>query len=145
MVRRANFLTWHRPYVLDSEIKIRDQIRIIAGQQAAEEWRLPYWNWASRLVKGIPKVFTDKTYKDGDETKPNPLYSMAYDLNLPPGPPVPNPWPKTTYRSAGSLADLRRLRPQVLAALDTPQFAVTNGFSRSIEQPHNGLHVWVSG
>lgn len=140
-----NFLTWHRPYVLDFEIKIRDQIRKVAGQQAAEDWRLPYWNWASRTTKGIPKVFTDKTYKDGDETKPNPLYSMPYNLNLPPGPPVPDPWPTATFRSAGNLASLKRLRAQVLTALDKPQFAVANGFSRSIEQPHNGLHVWVSG
>lgn len=140
-----NFVTWHRPYLLDFEIKMRDQIAKIADQQAAEEWRVPYWNWASRTTKGIPKAFTDKTYKDGRKTKPNPLYSMPYQLPFPPGSPVPSPWPIPTYRDAGTVTDLKRLRVGVLDALEKKQFAVANGFSRSIEQPHNGLHVWVLG
>ena len=37
-----NFVTWHRLYVLDCELNLRDQIKRIAGQAEADEWRLPY-------------------------------------------------------------------------------------------------------
>ena len=147
-----NFLGWHRPYLLDFEIKIRERIKDIFGVAAAEEWRIPYWNWASRTTTGIPKAFTDETYMDGETEKPNPLYSQPYQLPYPPGLPLPNEgWPTQTYREPGNVDEpspgqpaLRDLRTQVLAAWEINTFG-EDGFCLAIEQPHNGLHVWVGG
>jgi len=135
-----HFVTWHRPYVLDFELKLRDRIRAIAGQKAADEWRLPYWDWADPNTKGLPTAFTDATYVDEGKNKPNPLLKQPYQLGFPPGDPVTNQ--TVTYRKPGSLATLKGLRTQVQRALEEPDFTT---FSRAIERPHNGLHVWVNG
>ena len=143
-----NFLGWHRPYLLDFETKIRERIKDIFGQEAAEEWRIPYWNWASRDTTGIPKAFTDETYMDGETEKPNPLYSQPYQLPYPPGltSPPEVEWPTQTFRVPGpDKSALKDLRAQVLDALKINTFGGDDGFCRAIEKPHNGLHVWVGG
>jgi tyrosinase len=122
------------------ELKLRDQIRAIAGQQAADDWRLPYWDWAAADTKGLPAAFTDETYVDNSKTRPNPLLKRPYQLPYAPGDPVTTQ--KVTYRKTGTLAALQVLRSQVTTALDEPDFTT---FSRAIERPHNGLHVWVNG
>jgi tyrosinase len=143
-----NFVTWHRPYVLDFELKLRDQIRKIASAAEADEWRLPYWDWAAEDVTGLPESFTVATYVDQEtsETKPNPLLSQPYQLEWNPGlvgaPSPPPPWPINTYRNPGSLEQLQILRPRVENALKESSF---NTFSLLLEQPHNGLHIWVKG
>lgn len=135
-----NFITWHRPYVLDLELKLRAQIATIADQAAADEWRLPYWDWAAEGVVGLPEAFTAETYEDHGTTKPNPLLSRPYRLSYPvTGIAQPH---DRTWRDPGALEDLQELRSQVQAALQEPNF---NYFSSAIEQPHNGLHLWVGG
>jgi len=137
-----SFLTWHRPYILDFELKVRDQIRRLASAEIADEWRLPYWDWGASGVTGLPTSFTDQTYDDQGVTKPNPLYAMPYKLPYDPNV-GQNPWPTTTFRSPRSVATLQSLRALVLDALENErQF---NYFSGAIENPHNQLHNWVRG
>jgi tyrosinase len=143
-----NFVTWHRPYVLDFELKLRDQIRKIASAAEADEWRLPYWDWAAEDVIGLPDSFTISTYVDlkTGTTKPNPLLSQPYQLEWNPGlddaPSLPPPWPINTYRKPRALNQLKSLSELVQNALKEASF--TN-FSPAIEQPHNRLHVWIMG
>jgi tyrosinase len=143
-----NFVTWHRPYVLDFELKLRDQIRKIASAVEADEWRLPYWDWAAEDVTGLPDSFTISTYVDLETgiAKPNPLLSQPYQLEWNPGlddaPSPPPPWPINTYRNPRDLNQLKSLSELVQNALKEASF--TN-FSPAIEQPHNRLHVWVMG
>src|SRR4051795_6336287 len=59
-----NFVTWHRPYLLDFELKLRAQIAKVADQGTADEWRLPYWKWDDPDVDGLPDAFTVATYDD---------------------------------------------------------------------------------
>jgi tyrosinase len=136
--RDDHFLTWHRPYLLDFELKLRAQIAEFAGQDEADEWRLPYWDWASPDVEGIPAAFADETYEDEGQTKPNPLLSEPYQLPFDPGIEPSD----ATFRDPKPLAELRALAPLVDAALG---FQTWHGFSNAIEQPHNKLHTWVRG
>src|SRR5688500_16021846 len=46
-----HFLSWHRPYLLDFELKLRARIAAFAGEAAADEWRLPYWEWDAEGVQ----------------------------------------------------------------------------------------------
>lgn len=78
-----NFVTWHRPYLLDFELKLRARIAEFADQATADEWRLPYWDWADPDSRGIPEAFTAETYEEAGETRPNPLLSAPYQLPYP--------------------------------------------------------------
>ena len=69
----ANFVTWHRPYLLDFELKLRAAIAKVADQAAADEWRLPYWQWDDPDVDGLPEAFTVETYDDQGTERENPL------------------------------------------------------------------------
>ena len=135
----AHFITWHRPYLLDFEIKLRAQILKIAGQQAADDWRLPYWNWSSETTTGIPAAFEVDTYDDEGTSKPNPLKSMPYKVTQP-----PNPFPNEpmTFRNPGTLDELHRLGRAARAAEDESQFL---DYTWRLESPHNGIHMWVRG
>jgi tyrosinase len=136
-----HFLTWHRPYVLDFELKLRDQIRKLRNADAADEWRLPYWEWDAEDVTGLPEAFTVRTYKDKESgtTKPNPLAAQPYQLEFLPG--VGGDQTRT-WRDPGTQAALRALRTRVERALNEPDFST---FSRVVEGPHNSLHGWVGG
>ena len=133
-----HFLTWHRPYVLDMELKLRAQIAELADRNTADEWRLPYWDWAAPDTRGIPDAFAAETYDDDGTTKPNPLLSAPYQLPMPPGiEPADRTW-----RDPKSLDELVELRAKVEAALELSDF---EEFSTAIEEPHNRLHGWVGG
>lgn len=133
-----HFLTWHRPYLLDLELKLRAQIVEIAGQAAADEWRLPYWEWDAEGVTGIPDAFTVDTYDDEGTTRPNPLASMPYQL----------PWPveidpsEVTWRDPAPLGILQGFRARVQFALTQRAY---HDFSTAIEDPHNRVHGWTGG
>jgi tyrosinase len=139
-----NFVTWHRPYLLDFEFKLRAQIARIVDQQAADEWRLPYWDWSSPDTQGIPAAFTVETYDDGGQTRPNPLFSMPYQLPyevfLAPGEPIDPS--DATWRAPGSLDTLRTFGALVDLALGESDFFA---FSTRLELPHNRVHGWTNG
>jgi tyrosinase len=130
------FLVWHRPYILDYEIKLRDQIKIIADQAAADNWRLPYWAWEAADVDGLPGAFTVETYDDNGTTKPNPLYQRPYQL------PYTPPTGTETYRNLRPLSQLQAQRQPAIDAMEETDFV---DFNSAIGQPHNMVHVWVAG
>lgn len=136
-----NFLTWHRPYLLDCELKLRDQIKKFASPEEADEWRIPYWRWDDPNVNGIPEAFTAKTYEDGGAIKPNPLFAQPYQLPYDPGSPVP-PGTKLTFRTPRALPELKAQGARVRTAMRAKTFT---RFSQLLEGPHNSIHVWVSG
>ncbi len=139
-----NFVTWHRPYLLDFELKLIAQIARIVDRATADEWRMPYWNWSDPKTDGIPAAFTVETYDDDGETKPNPLFSMPYQL--------PHPVfvaagvlidpDDATWRAPRSVDELRSFGPDVEAALHEPDYY---GFSTILEKPHNYVHGWTGG
>ncbi|HEV2777717.1 MAG TPA: tyrosinase family protein [Solirubrobacteraceae bacterium] len=133
-----HFLTWHRPYLLDIELKLRAQIARFADRATADEWRLPYWDWAAPDVSGIPASFAAETYDDGGQQRPNPLLGQPYMLPFPveidPG--------DFTWRQPRQIERLRALRPLVEAAFTQRSF---HDFSTALEDPHNRVHGWTGG
>ncbi|UTW59587.1 tyrosinase family protein [Kordiimonas sp. SCSIO 12603] len=122
----ANFPTWHRAYLYEYEQRLQDIVPTVM---------LPYWDWSAEDAHliGIPDAFTDETYTDLDtgETKPNPLLS-AYSQ-------VTN---TQTTRNPHPNDELSNLRNQYELALRQQTY---DRFHPALEQPHNGLHVWVGG
>lgn len=134
----ANFVTWHRAYLLDMELKLRAQIATIAGETAADEWRLPYWDWAAPGA-GLPAAFTAETYQDDGVTRPNPLFSAPYQL----GQPIAGLDPQdATWRGPVPPGRFDDLGPRVDDAIEEPSFPF---FSGALEGPHNSVHVRVGG
>jgi tyrosinase len=134
----GHFLTWHRPYILDMELKLRAQIARFVDQATADEWRLPYWDWAARDVQGLPEAFTAETYDDDGTTRPNPLRSAPYRMPFP----VDHEPPDATWRAPSPPERLQALRPLVEAAMELSDY---HDFRTAIENPHNKLHGWVGG
>lgn len=93
------FPNWHRPYLLLFEQRIYEIMttEIIptfpANQQAdltaaANTWRLPYWDWAAKKVRGssepdyaVPLIVLNETIEvstpTGQSTIKNPMYSFT--------------------------------------------------------------------
>ncbi|KAE8213669.1 hypothetical protein CF327_g2854 [Tilletia walkeri] len=71
------FPTWHRGYCLLLEKALQRQVPSTA---------LHYWDEteAESLEKGIPSIFTDKSYKYNDtgDTIPNPLFSYKFQTKI---------------------------------------------------------------
>jgi tyrosinase len=135
-----NFLTWHRPYLLDFELKLRAQIAKATSKAQADEWRLPYWQWDAAGVTGLPEAFTDPTYvDDAGVEQPNPLFSQPYQLPYP----VDGLDPADrTYRDPGSIPQLQSFKELVDEAATLQDY---RDFCTAIENPHNQIHGWVGG
>ncbi|KAG4440203.1 hypothetical protein IFR05_004282, partial [Cadophora sp. M221] len=104
---RSTFSTWHRPYLALFEQRIYDiMIGIIArnvpaGSQrkawedAAKQWRLPYWDWAVKQRYmgdyGLPEIFTKERVPilNFDRTTTtniiNPLWKFSNPTGVPMG------------------------------------------------------------
>ncbi len=134
-----NFVTWHRPYLLDVELKLRARIAEFADRATADEWRLPYWDWADPGAQGIPAAFTDETYEDDGETLPNPLFSQPYQLPVAVAVATPT---DRTWRDPGSAEQLQSIGALVAPALKEPDF---RDFRVALENPHNLIHGWAGG
>ena len=137
--RNDNFVTWHRPYLLDFELKLRARIAEFADQAAADEWRLPYWDWADPDAQGIPEAFTAETFQDAGETRPNPLLSAPYQL---PFPVDLTPPTDATWRDPQSADALHAIGELVGPAVSEPDF---RDFNTKLENPHNQIHGWTGG
>jgi tyrosinase len=121
------FAIWHRPYIQGYEQRLQDVVA---------ETFVPYWDWTTRRAEqeGIPAIFTDATWQNPDtgNEEPNPLLSQPETL-INRG---------ATSRQPQPLSDLVPLRALVQRALLAPDYG---SFTFDLENPHNGLHVWVGG
>ncbi|KAJ4245277.1 hypothetical protein NW762_014147 [Fusarium torreyae] len=103
------FATWHRPYMLlfeqlmwthmNDQIKDwkLDPIQTAEWEKAANEWRLPYWDWAGKQYKqkySLPEIFRFEVVTTYPPNKPrgqtgveNPFYKfenpMKHDNGAP--------------------------------------------------------------
>ncbi|KAK6508914.1 hypothetical protein TWF481_003682 [Arthrobotrys musiformis] len=90
------FLSWHRPYLALYENILYAEVQNIAKEfkagtedstkalAAAQDWRMPYWDWATDatipvLIGNTPKV-TIRMPSGQDQTIDNPLYSYKYNF-----------------------------------------------------------------
>jgi len=102
---RANFVTWHRPYLALFEQRLYETMLQVVAQSglsaadqepwttAAQQWRLPYWDWAvkqdylSPSNYGVPEVFTQQSVTildfNGSQIQvDNPLWRFVNPRNV---------------------------------------------------------------
>lgn len=120
------FLPWHRAYLYNFEMALRDRVPGVT---------LPWWDWTLRppQANGLPKIFTDPKEADG---KPNPL--KQFKINLP----HTNPRVVHTTKRQPAPADQLPARPDVDAALAKTDWS---DFTDAVESLHDQVHGWVSG
>ncbi|KAL1795189.1 hypothetical protein ACET3X_007005 [Alternaria dauci] len=167
------FLGWHRPYLALFEQILSGHVHDIAGQApadqierylaAADEFRIPYWDWAQGITTGpVPDIFTSPylTVTDTDRTPvvvTNPLYAYTFH-------PVPEGfdmkwrqmsntvrWPENDSPNATSqqfkFVDAFRVQStnlivQVGVAFRSSTFS---RFSSILEDPHGWIHGVIGG
>jgi tyrosinase len=119
------FLPWHRAYLYNFEMAMRDRVSSVT---------LPWWDWTLRPPRqnGIPDSFSVRTAGG----KPNPL--VGFRINLPNTNP---PLVRNTSRDPGDVSDL--------PAQDDVNNLMTltdwNDLTGAIEDMHNSVHGWVGG
>lgn len=122
------FLPWHRAYLYNFEMAMRDQV---PGAT------LPWWDWTLRPPRqnGLPSAFTDQKDAAG---QPNPL--LGFQMNVPTARPPLN---RMTGRDPGP--------PEELPTQDMVDEVLTGNldfgsFTDAVEgQLHDAVHGWVSG
>lgn len=132
---QALFLPWHRAYLYNFEMALRDQV---------PDATLAWWDW--RVVREVPPAYAEETADQG----PNPLYSVRInDLALQQGRVDQDPGARALARSPDTarqpgLPDAPPLpTPQDIDALmGLGQFL---DFQGQLEGFHNDVHVWVGG
>lgn len=152
----AIFTTWHRPYLLLLEQQLCDKARSIAQefqgddatryQAAAEEVRLPYWDWSSMDTQSrIPAALKQESISinapTGQATIPNPLFSYRF-LS-----------PQTVDSRLGTQTTRSPNDDQLFGSFDSRRQStlnlftnsVYNQFSNDLENIHNTIHVQVGG
>lgn len=152
----AIFTTWHRPYLLLLEQLLCDQARSIAQQfqgddaeryqAAAEDVRLPYWDWSSTMTQSrIPASVKQSSISvntpTGQANIANPLFSYQF---LSPQPTNSGLGPRTERDSTddplfGSFDSRRQ------STLNLFTDTAYNQFSNDLENIHNTVHVQVGG
>ena len=120
------FLPWHRAYLYNFEMAMRDV-------NAAA--RLPWWDWTLRPPRqtGLPTIFTDARTPSGAV---NPLRSFSIDL------PTTRPPIKHATVRAPHAPDGLPTQNDVDDALSRTDW---NDFCDALEDVHDGVHGWVSG
>lgn len=125
------FAVWHRPYV-----RLMEQ----AMQAQLPGAYIPYWDWASNRaqLEGVPSIFLDPTWHNPRTggTEANPLLKQPIVRSGTP------PQFTETSRNPGPSSGLARLLPLVIDAQQSPDYLT---YTSTLENPHNGLHGWVSG
>ncbi len=119
------FLPWHRAYLYNFELAVRDRV---------PNATLPWWDWTLRPPRqnGIPAIFSDATVGNA----PNPLYS--FHINFSTGPGV---GPHDTSRDPGPV-DALPTQAEVNEVLSRTDW---NDFSDGLEDIHDKVHGWISG
>jgi tyrosinase len=120
------FLPWHRAYLYDFEMAMRDRV---------PEAMLPWWDWTLGPPRqnGLPRIFTERNAADGE---PNPL--LGFRMNVPTANPPLN---RTTVRRPGA-PDRLPTQADVDDALSRTDWL---DFSDALEDVHDRVHGWVSG
>jgi tyrosinase len=152
----AIFTTWHRPYLVLLEQQVCDQARSIAQQfqgddaaryqAAAEEVRIPYWDWSSRTTQSrIPAAVKQASISvnapGGPATIANPLFSYRF-LN-----------PQASASGLGSQTARSANDDELSASFNSRRQSTLNlftdsaynQFSSDVENIHNTIHVQVGG
>jgi tyrosinase len=121
-----HFPTWHRAYIYEFEQRLQEQV---------ESVMLPYWDWTSdeTAQEGIPEALIEETYVDlhTGETKPNPLLGAFSQVNG-----------GNTGRDPGNVEDFQFFQEMMASAQEETTY---DDYSRALENPHGGIHVWVGG
>lgn len=176
------FPTWHRPYVMLYEQILQNYAAQVANtytvdtaawQQAAADFRQPYWDWATNSVPPAQVISMDQVTITGPNGKKisvsNPLKRYAFDPIDPSFPPPYDKW-NTTLRqpdttSPGATDDVTRLKRVLQNAqrsITTTTYSMLtradrwsamadhtpdNGGSatNSLEAIHDNIHVLVGG
>jgi tyrosinase len=121
------FLPWHRAYLYNFEMAMRDRVANAT---------LPWWDWTLRPPRqsGIPTIFSDRAVGQN----PNPLYSFKIDRRIGPG---PGEGAHTTARHPGPVDQL----PTQDDLNGLLQLTDWSEFSDKLEDIHDNVHGWVSG
>lgn len=120
--RLALFLPWHRAYLYDFEMRLRDRVG---------DATLPWWDWTK--TPGIPAAYDDPQTPEGD---PNPLASAFIDM--PRANPPARHW---TRRDPGGPGELP-------TQIDVEDVLATSDFlelTQRLESLHDIVHGWVGG
>jgi tyrosinase len=120
------FLPWHRAYLYDWEMAMRDRVPAVT---------LPWWDWTLGPPRqsGLPRIFTDARGADG---QPNPL--LGYRMNVPHANPPLN---RATTRDPHA-PDQLPTQVDVDDALSRTDWL---DFCDKLEDIHDQVHGWVSG
>ncbi len=121
------FLPWHRAYLYNFEMAMRDQVPGVT---------LPWWDWTLRPPRqtGIPGIFADPRV-DG---LPNPLFSFR--MNVPNSRPPLN---RATARDPAPDADLPDQASVNDVLTGNTDFS---SFTDALESNlHDNIHGWVGG
>lgn len=152
------FMTWHRPYLVLFEQLLRQEALVIANRfdnssrtqwlTAANNVRLPYWDWASKGVEArIPSILIDESVPvtrpgpDGapqSTSIPNPLRSYRFLQDH-------SDWgvgEETVRRDSGQFDFGESTRDATYQAL---RLATYNDYQSNAEGIHGGVHVDVGG
>lgn len=146
----ALFLTWHRPYLcLIEQLLHREAVRIAGDfsgsdaekyQTAADDVRLPYWDWASDEGNGIPDVLTQPRITvvkpEGSTEIDNPLYAYRFQ-NEPDASVGLAPVTERSSNAESNIAGSLQSRREATFDLFT-----INGFNEFSNQAE-GVHGWV--
>lgn len=119
------FLPWHRAYLYNFEMAMRDRVPGVT---------LPWWDWTLRppRQRGIPDIFGGSTAGN----QPNPL--ATFRINLPNANPS---LVRNTKRQPGVPNDL----PAQSDVDDVLSRTDWSDFNDAIEDVHDAVHGWVSG
>jgi tyrosinase len=119
------FLPWHRAYLYNFEMALRDRVAAVT---------LPWWDWTLRPPRqsGLPKSFADRSVAG----QPNPLASFRINL--------PNTTPPLARFTARSPAGPDEL-PSAADVEDVLSRTDWNDLTDALEDLHDRVHGWVSG
>ncbi|KAF7505863.1 hypothetical protein GJ744_012485 [Endocarpon pusillum] len=152
----AIFTTWHRPYLVLLEQLLCDKARSIAEefqgsdagrwQAAAEEVRIPYWDWSSTTTQSrIPAVVKQAsisvTAPSGQATIANPLFSYKFQSPQL----AESGFGTQTVRGSSDDELNSSYESRKQATLNLFTDSAYNQFSNDLESIHNTVHVQVGG
>jgi tyrosinase len=132
---QALFLPWHRAYLYNFEMALRDQV---------PDATLPWWDW--RVTRDVPDAYA----QDSVEGQPNPLFSVRInDLALQQGTRDVDPNARILARQPDTVREPGLPDAPPLPTADDISGLMDIGdfldFQQQLEGFHNDVHVWVGG